>query len=95
MGVDGVEIVSVKLVDNKLKEAMDRLGLTQEETARRTRVVTSRQLGRYLKNEHCPSLKNAKALELVLGQPMEKLFKLKVKTRKALPPLPSRSDERE
>jgi transcriptional regulator with XRE-family HTH domain len=90
---EGVEIVSCRIVGNRLVEAMAHRGLSQEETARRTRVMTSRQLGRFIKNEHCPSFERAAALSTVLGVAIDKLFKLDIKTRKTLPPLRGRGDE--
>lgn len=90
---DGVEIVECKIVSNRLIEAMERKNLSQEETARRTRMMTGRQLTRILKNEHCPSLERAVALATVLGEPLDKLFKFQIKTRKTLPPPTARAEE--
>lgn len=80
-----VEIKRCKIVNNGLAEAIRRKGLTQEETARRAQITT-RQLTRFMKNEHCPSLERARALSVVLGEPVERLFHLDVKTRSTMWP---------
>ncbi len=90
---EGVEIVECQIVSNRLMEVMSKKGLSQEETSRRTRMMTGRQLTRILKNEHCPSLERAVALSTVLGEPLDRLFKFKVKTRKILPPAHGRPEE--
>ena len=77
----GVEIVSCKVVGNKLLTAIRAKKLSHEETARRVRIITLRQLGRIIKGENCPSLERAVALSTVLGMPLEELFTIKVKTR--------------
>jgi transcriptional regulator with XRE-family HTH domain len=78
-----IEIVECEIVSNKLIEAMARKGLSQERCAQRARMTT-RQLGRIMKGQNCPSLKKAWALSLVLEQPLETLFRFKVKTRRAV-----------
>ena len=75
-----VEILRCKIVNNGLAEAIRKMGLTQEETARRAQITT-RQLTRFLKNEHCPSLERARALSVVLDEPVERLFRVDVKKR--------------
>jgi DNA-binding XRE family transcriptional regulator len=80
-----VEIRRCKIVNNGLTEAIRKLGLTQEETARRAQI-TARQLTRFIKNEHCPSLERAHALSVVLGEPVERLFRMQVKKRVTLWP---------
>jgi transcriptional regulator with XRE-family HTH domain len=78
-----VEIVSCRVSGNKLLAAMRSADLSQEQTARRVGNLTARQLHRFIKGEHCPSLERAVALSVVLGVPLEKLFKIQVKTRAA------------
>ena len=64
------------------------LGFRQRErpaavaAARRVRVMTLRQLIRIMKGMHCPSLERAIALSEVLDMPVEKLFCIKLKTRR-------------
>lgn len=77
----GVEIVVCKVVSNSLEKAMEDAGLTQEETAKRVGSISSRQLTRIRDLEHCPSLERALALSVVLGVPLEKLFKIEIETR--------------
>ena len=76
-----VEVISCKVSGNKILRAMQAKKLIQEETARRTRILTLRQLGRIMKGMHCPSLERAVALAKVLNMPVEKLFTVKLKTR--------------
>ena len=78
-----VEILTCRIVSNRLAQVMRKKGLTQEETARRARIVTQRQLWRYLKDptKHCPSLERATALSIVLDTPLDQLFKLKIDAR--------------
>ena len=78
-----IEIVSCVIAKNELAKAMQKAGLSQEATARRT-GMSSRQLNRILKGSHCPSLERAMALSVVLGVPLLKLFTIKVETRKAV-----------
>jgi len=80
---DAVEVVTCEVRGNTLKKAMDDAGLSQELTARRTGVMTSRQLNRLIHGEHCPSLERAVALSIVLGVPTDQLFRVVVRTRKA------------
>lgn len=80
-----VEILSCKIVNNALAEAMRKMGLTQEETARRAQITT-RQLTRLIKNEHCPSLARARALSVVLDEPVDRLFRVDVKKRSTVWP---------
>lgn len=77
-----IEIVSCELVGHNLPKAIEAAGLSQETTARRTGVMTSRQLTRIISGEHCPSLVRATALSVVLGVSIYKLFRIKVRTRK-------------
>lgn len=86
-----VEVLVCRVVGNRLKAAIRKKGLTREETARRARIMTTRQLWRIMKNIHCPSLERAMALSVVLGEPIEKLFKLQVTTR-PVPPRPPRCE---
>jgi transcriptional regulator with XRE-family HTH domain len=78
-----VEIVRCKIVGNRLDEAMAKQGLSRREAARRAQI-TDRQLLRFVKNEHCPSLERAWALSAVLAEPVEKLFTVEIKTRRAV-----------
>lgn len=78
-----IEIVTIEVSSNRLKQAMDSADLSQEQTARRTGCMTSRQLSRILKGEHCPSLIRAHALSVVLGVAVDDLFRINVRTRKA------------
>jgi DNA-binding XRE family transcriptional regulator len=80
-----VEIKRCKIVNNGLTEAIRKMGLTQEETSRRAQITT-RQLTRFIKNEHCPSLERARALSVVLDEPVERLFQLDVRTRSTVWP---------
>lgn len=79
-----LEVVSCEVVSNAIIKAMKEAGLSQEATARRTGVMTSRQLTRIINGENCPSLVRAIALSVVLAKPLEQLFSVKVKTRKAV-----------
>ena len=79
--VADVEVVSCKVVGNRILEAIEAKALTHEETSRRVRVVTMRHLVRIIKGENCPSLERAIALSEVLGVPVDKLFKVELKTR--------------
>ncbi len=78
-----LEIVRCKIVSNHLDRAMGKKGLSRRETARRSQI-TDRQLLRFIKNEHCPSLERAWALSAVLAEPIEKLFTVEIKTRRAV-----------
>ena len=81
MEKSSVEIVTCKVVGNKLKARMKELGLSQEETAKRALILTSRQLTRLIAEEHCPSLERAVALATVLGMDVFDLFDVEVRTR--------------
>lgn len=83
MAID-IEVVSCEMVDNAIMTAMKEAGLSQELTARRTGCMTSRQLTRIINGENCPSLVRAIALSAVLETPLDQLFTVKVKTRKAV-----------
>lgn len=79
----GLEVLSCEVVSNAILKAMKDANLSQEAVARRTGVMTSRQLTRIINGENCPSLKRAIALSVVLATPLDQLFTVKVKTRKA------------
>jgi transcriptional regulator with XRE-family HTH domain len=81
--VKEVQIVECRLVGNTLEERLEQLGLSQEETAKRALILTSRQLSRLMAGEHCPSLTRAMALSVVLNTPLADLFTLHIKTRRA------------
>ena len=83
-----VEIVSCKVIGNKIFTAMRAKKLTQEGTVRRARIMTLRQLGRIMKGENCPSLERAVALTKVLDLPVEELFTVKLETRNIVPDCP-------
>jgi hypothetical protein len=81
-----LEVVSCEMNGNALIKAMKDAKLSQEMTARRTGVMTSRQLTRIINGENCPSLVRAVALSVVLGKPVDELFTLRIRTRKAVRP---------
>lgn len=60
---------------------MKRRGLTQEETSRRSRIMTLRTLKRIMDGENIPSLERAVALSSVLDTPIEDLFTFELQTR--------------
>ena len=76
-----VEIVSCKLVGNNLAQVMKDRGLTVLETARRSGVVTARQLFRIRDGQNCPSLRLSVALSVVLDTKIEDLFTVTIITR--------------
>jgi hypothetical protein len=82
VGKKRLEVVTCRLVGNKLKTRMKELELSQEETAKRALILTSRQLTRLVNKEHCPSLTRAVALATVLGVDVFELFDMEVKTRR-------------
>lgn len=88
-----VEIVSCEVVGNRIVEAMDKKALPQEHTARRA-GMTTRQLGRIMRQQNCPSLKKAVALSRVLDYPLDRLFQFKIRTRQAMPVARRRSSRR-
>ena len=76
-----VEIVSCKIVGNNLAQVIKDRGLTVQETARRSGVITARQLFRIRDGQNCPSLKLSVALSVVLDTKIEDLFTVKITTR--------------
>ena len=71
----------VKLVGNNLAQVMKDRGLTVLETARRSGVVTARQLFRIRDGQNCPSLRLSVALSVVLDTKIEDLFTVTIITR--------------
>jgi DNA-binding XRE family transcriptional regulator len=78
-----VEIVTAKIEKNRVKAILKARDLTQEEAARRV-GISYRQMNRIALDHSDPSLLLAAKIAVVLGEPLESIFKIKITTRKRL-----------
>lgn len=78
---ENIEVTEASVATNRLKAVLKNR-LTQEEFARRV-GISFRQANRIILGKASPSLVVAKRMSVVLGQPIEYLFQIRVKTRKA------------
>jgi DNA-binding XRE family transcriptional regulator len=78
----GVEVVSLDITGNRLRHILKRRDLTQEECARRINI-SNRHLTRLLRGD-VPSLKIAFKLRVVLDTPIDDMFIISKKTRRAV-----------
>lgn len=76
-----IEVRSVK-VRNRVKAVLVKEGLAQEEAARRA-GVSFRHFNRVVLGHTVPTLTQALAIAQVLGRPLEELFSVTFRTRKA------------
>ena len=75
-----VEVVSARIIRNRIKETLAAKGITQEELARRT-GKSYRHINRLVLHVSEPSFLLAKCIETVLGVRSDRLFIVKVSTR--------------
>jgi len=75
-----VEVLSARISKNTIKRALDVLGLSQEEAARRVNV-SYRHFNRVALGQAEPTLLVAAKMALVLGTTIDALFTVKMTTR--------------
>jgi len=78
-----LEIVSAKIEKNRVKSLLKERHLSQEEAARRV-GISYRQMNRIALGLSDPSLLLAAKIAVVLGEPLEYIFKFKITTRERL-----------
>lgn len=79
-----VEVVAAKIVSNRIKQVLNARGLSQEELARRV-GISYRQVNRVVLGRSTPSVLLAECMAVVLDEPVVKLFKFRIVTRKRVP----------
>ena len=75
-----IEIVSAKIERNRIKAILKARQLTQEEVARRV-GVSYRQMNRVCLGTSDPSLLLATKISVILGEPLDAIFRLRLVTR--------------
>ena len=78
-----LEVVTAKITKNRIKATLRERGITQEEAARRV-GVSYRQMNRLALGHSDPSLLLAAKIAVVLNEPLDVLFPIKITTRKRL-----------
>jgi DNA-binding XRE family transcriptional regulator len=77
-----VEIIDAYIGANRIKELLARKQLTQEELSRRS-FTSYRQVNRLTMGQTNPSLLAAYRIAAVLAEPVDEIFHIAIKTRKA------------
>lgn len=75
-----IEVVDARIAKNRIKQALSKLDLAQEEAARRV-GVSYRHFNRVVLGHTEPTLLVAAKMAAVLGVPLDQLFEIKLKTR--------------
>lgn len=78
-----LEVVTAKITKNRIKATLRERGMTQEEAARRV-GVSYRQMNRLALGHSDPSLLLAAKIAVVLNEPLDTLFPIKITTRERL-----------
>lgn len=76
-----IEVVEARITNNRIKTALKKANLGQEEAARRV-GCSYRHFNRVTLKHTEPDLLVAAKMALVLGTTVDKLFTIKIKTRK-------------
>ena len=79
-----VEVIAAKIVGNVIKQVLKARGLSQEELARRV-GISYRQVNRVVLGRCKPSVLLAECMAVVLDEPVSRLFKFAIKTRRRVP----------
>lgn len=78
-----LEIIAAKIEKNRIKAVLAERNLTQEEAARRV-GISYRQMNRLALGHSDPSLLLSAKIAVVLGEPLESLFRIQIQTRKRM-----------